>query len=170
METEARQNCYRCGMRGHIANDKTCPALSAECRKCSKVGHFAKVCKTKPESRNTGRHDANTVDKSSDDEFSFTLELSDKFISQPDSSNSLIDLNSDGVVTLNVGGVPLDALVDSGSTANVIDAETWRNLKSQNIRCESEPVRKKLYAYGSDKPLSTLGKFQTSVSVGDGVP
>ena len=38
---------YRCNMTGHTWDDKRCPARKKECRKCHKVGHFAKCRKTK---------------------------------------------------------------------------------------------------------------------------
>ena len=41
--------CYRRGLEGHFARDPECTARLATCMKCKKVGHFAKVCKTKEE-------------------------------------------------------------------------------------------------------------------------
>ena len=45
-KTEGKR-CYRCDMTGHIQDDKRCPARDKECRKCHKVRHFPKCCKTK---------------------------------------------------------------------------------------------------------------------------
>ena len=45
-KTEGKR-CYRCDLTGHTRDDKRCPARDKECRKCHKVGHFAKCCKTK---------------------------------------------------------------------------------------------------------------------------
>ena len=39
------KGCYRCG--GTHPRDTSCPAKSAKCRHCGKVGHFQKVCMTK---------------------------------------------------------------------------------------------------------------------------
>ena len=39
--------CFCCGIVGHNASDKVCPARGKRCRKCSNAGHFKKVCKTK---------------------------------------------------------------------------------------------------------------------------
>ena len=44
-KTEGKR-CYRCDLTGHTQDDKRCPARDKECRKCHKVGHFAKCCKT----------------------------------------------------------------------------------------------------------------------------
>ena len=40
--------CYRCG-GNHLAN--SCSFQKAECRACGKIGHIAKVCKSKQPSR-----------------------------------------------------------------------------------------------------------------------
>lgn len=46
--------CYNCGGKRHPNDDrKQCPARSAICRSCGKLGHFAKVCRS-----NTGRKSA----------------------------------------------------------------------------------------------------------------
>ncbi|KAA3676599.1 uncharacterized protein DEA37_0004579 [Paragonimus westermani] len=36
--------CYRCGSQRHKADCQTCPARSAECEICGKLGHFARCC------------------------------------------------------------------------------------------------------------------------------
>ena len=39
--------CSRCGSTKHASNDKACLALGKKCNKCSLLGHFAHLCKTK---------------------------------------------------------------------------------------------------------------------------
>ena len=55
--------------------------------------------------------------------------------------------------------------MDSGAAVNLIDAKLWERLKKQNITCKSEKTTRKLFAYGSDKPLDLLGKFNTQVNL-----
>ena len=50
------RKCYRCGGTGHLAQDKSCPALDKTCNKCGKSGHFAACCKTKSTKKPSGRH------------------------------------------------------------------------------------------------------------------
>ena len=43
----------RCGGQPH--SNRPCPALSKKCDNCEKVGHFSKVCRSKPQ-QNSGRY------------------------------------------------------------------------------------------------------------------
>ena len=38
--------CFRCGLQGHMANSRSCPALKSVCNKCGKVGHYMKCCRS----------------------------------------------------------------------------------------------------------------------------
>ena len=69
-------------------------------------------------------------------------------------------------VDLNVGTVPLSAVMDSGASIKILDQETWEMLKKKNIKCTSQKTNgRKLFAYGHGKPLSVLGTFQAEVFV-----
>ena len=54
-----------------------------------------------------------------------------------------------GKVTVNIGGIPLGVIIDSGTSANVIDQTLWEELKKQHVKCVSKRSTKKLYAYGA---------------------
>ena len=139
-------NCYRCGLEGHFARDPECTARLATCGKCKKVGHFAKVCRTKSDDK-TRKGDIRQV--SEDDGFAFTIQTRGKEIP---------------TIDIELGGVQLKGvLVDSGSTSNVIDRGTWEVLKRNNIKCDSRKSNRKLYSYGSDEQLTTAGEFETEL-------
>ena len=74
------------------------------------------------------------------------------------------------MLKLSVGGVELEMLVDSGATNNIVDEETWEDLKAKKIKCKSEaaPIDRKLYAYASSKPLQVKGRFMCEVLIGKG--
>ena len=38
--------CLRCGWDDHLANDDKCRAKGAQCKKCKKIGHYAKYCRS----------------------------------------------------------------------------------------------------------------------------
>ena len=66
----------------------------------------------------------------------------------------------DGTINITVGGAHIkDILIDSGASCNIIDKQTWEDLKRQGIKCESKKETQKVFPYGSRKPLETLGKF-----------
>ena len=42
------------------------------------------------------------------------------------------------MVTVQVGGVDLKMLIDSGANSNIIDVGTWEQLKVKGVKCESQ--------------------------------
>ena len=44
------------------------------------------------------------------------------------------------MVTVQVGGVVLKKLIDSGANINIIDEGTWEQLKVKGVKCESQDV------------------------------
>ncbi|XP_063411616.1 uncharacterized protein K02A2.6-like [Mytilus trossulus] len=69
--------------------------------------------------------------------------------------------------TVNVGGIDVPVVIDSGATVNIIDRTLWEHLKKNKIKCESKTSSKNLYAYGSNKPLTIAVSFNTNVCVND---
>ena len=49
-----------------------------------------------------------------------------------------------------------------GASTNVVDKGLWSELKQQKIACVSNTCDKRLYTYGSKKPLKVLGTFSAS--------
>ena len=69
------------------------------------------------------------------------------------------------MVAVQVGGVDLKMLIDSGANSNIIDEGTWEQLKVKGVKCESQTVTldKKLYPYASSQQLSVKGSFKCTV-------
>ena len=124
-----------------------------ECSKCHKKDHFAKVCKTKR---------VNCVD------------LGDIHLGHQDGASGrsserhaheyafrvgVNTVNTDDLLEVEMGGVKLHVLADSGAYSNLIDERTLEQLKSKHIKCTSNavPQNKQIYAYASDKPLEIKG-------------
>ena len=143
---------------GHLAQDKSCPALGKTCKlnKCGKNGHFTACCKTKSTTKPSERHHsegANKVSEEKEEEDNYAFVLDTK-------SNN----GSSGVVDLCVGGVQLkNVLIDSGATCNIVDRATWESLKQKGVKCKSRKCEKKLFAYGQTKPIEVVGTFESEI-------
>jgi hypothetical protein len=70
-------------------------------------------------------------------------------------------------VTVSVRGHPVEFIIDSGASVNIIDKEQLEELKKKLLKCHSGKCEKKLYAYGATEPLDLLGKFRAQISIPD---
>ena len=73
------------------------------------------------------------------------------------------------MITVQVGGVDLYMLIDSGANSSIVDEGTWEQLKAKGVKCESQAASpdKKLYPYASNQPLPVKGSFKCTVPVCD---
>ncbi|CAG2251175.1 unnamed protein product [Mytilus edulis] len=166
-KSELKQiSCYACGFSGHYKTDPKCPAKGKKCRLCQNEGHFEKCCKSKKKisknhySRKTNVRHVESADdtcsepdyENEDDDYAFTVHGNQGKVSK---------------FSVNVGGIDVPVVIDSGATVNIIDRTPWEHLKKNKIKCESKTSSKNLYAYGSNKPLTIAGSFNTNVCVND---
>lgn len=126
--TEIQRSCYRCGSKDHLANSSLCRGKNVVCNNCSKLGHFASVCRAnvhvtidqKP--RKTVHAISNDIDDS------IATDVNDSkmyniFASYPVKiySNRSSDSPLNSLIrTVHIDGKSLDILIDTGSEHNVI--------------------------------------------------
>ena len=172
--SKGKSVCFNCGKEGHFAQSKSCPARGRKCSKCGKYGHYASCCKggRNPKSgkqdtthqqggrqqrRGKGRQ-ANVVEdfeqSGEDDTFAFTIE----------EQTCALSNSAEPVISVNIGGISREVLIDSGSACNLISKDTVQELKHQGLKIELQPCTKRLYAYGGQE-VKVEGRFQTEISV-----
>ena len=67
-------------------------------------------------------------------------------------------------ISVDIGDVHVpNVVIDSGAVANVITKNTWGQLTKSNVKANTCCSAINLFAYGSDKPLPTLGTFTARV-------
>nr|CAH7763371.1 unnamed protein product [Callosobruchus chinensis] len=138
------KTCTRCG-GPHPSNSDNCPARLRTCSKCGFKGHYKDYCYSKTRKRVNGdRSFGGTykIGENIDNKRRKMTSHSSKGRRGPEKINNVeseeldyvFQIDDDSVIKCNLGGVPLDMLIDSGSKTNIIDDKTWCSLKKQNIR------------------------------------
>ena len=162
--------CYRCG--GEFPHQNSCPAKGKTCHKCGKIGHFAKLCKSakpphkpnevRPQQRRGGykpqfqqqgkvvRQVDHTQPTGEEDHYIWSVyqnEMEVNNVNKP-------------LVTVTIDNSPVKILVDTGSSINLLDDETFRSLvKCLTLTKEHNPV----IPYAG-RPMNIRGKFSTEIS------
>ncbi|XP_041460808.1 uncharacterized protein LOC121411963 [Lytechinus variegatus] len=167
--------CGNCGILGHRPGDRGCPARNRECLVCKRVGHFARVCRSKLRSGSLSSRQA-PINHVTNNEFAG---IGDSANLGAKTSDDLIEtFNSDDDVMFSVreegnalrkrsiivNNTKIDALVDSGSSVDIIDESTFCWMRGRCSPLRLTPSRTRLYAYGSRSPLPLLGQFIAKVS------
>ena len=134
--------------------------MGREWSKCDKKDHFAtKVCKTKRVNCvdlgdvNLGHQDGASCRSSERHAHECALRI------------GVNTVNTDDLLEVEMGGLKLHVLADSGAYSNLIDERTWEQPKEKHINCTSNaaPQNMQIYAYASDKPLEIKGTFKCEV-------
>ncbi|XP_055623066.1 uncharacterized protein K02A2.6-like [Toxorhynchites rutilus septentrionalis] len=174
-------NCFKCGYRGHISTDPTCPARGKTCKKCKRVGHFESQCRSWKRTNaanselRSGTKKVRTVEHFTAMGDVESVELTREQTPDEDRANkdkkiyyALYAGNKTNVVTCEIGGINIDLLVDSGAEANLITEKAWNILKTRGVEVKfSEKGSDRiLRGYASERPMTILGRFIAVVAVG----
>ena len=146
--------CDRCG--NYHNNDSVCPAKGKRCRKCKKMNHFQKVCRSKKFVNNVNEN-VSQSESCEDTEYSVNM------VSASSSSTIPPDRDRDSLsVTLKIGpnSSNIKFKIDTGSSSNIIPFTMFKTL---GIKSALEKPDCKLIAYSGDM-LKTHGMLNLDCS------
>lgn len=113
--------CYRCGNKDHYGRDPKCPARGKQCSSCGKDDHFSKMCRSK-------QVHTVTDNDATHDEYAFAVRH-----------------GKSSCIPINIGGIDVQVLIDSWASANIVDENTWKELKQNGIKCMSNKATTKSF-------------------------
>ncbi len=159
-QSTSNKNCGHCG--GKMPHTGQCPARGKTCRKCNKQNHFAAVCRSsKPASTQARKSQSNARNNSrfvrplqhesdtSDDEYMYAVNKKNNTSKESPKVN------------VNVCGYQFSMIVDTGSTINVLDKNTFEKIKNKGIKLQ--PTKTKAFPFNTEKPVEFEGKFESLI-------
>ena len=122
------QKCFNCGKFGHFKN---------KCRKLSQP-------KSQVKPKSTGEHQVSGLNTAWDDAIDLQT-----------FAYSVMPQTNEHATRLCVGRVTIsNVMIDSGASCNLMSKATWENVKQSQVRATFRKESIRLFAYGSEKPLS----------------
>ena len=143
LKTHGTQNpCYRCGEK-HKAAD--CRFKTAECRKCGKKGHIARVCKSKPLPK--GQPHPQQKDGTASRPTHIVKEEEDDYSMYKVTATSVKPL----LVSVSIDNASLEMEVDTGASVSIISEETYNRLWSPEDAPPLQESSVKLRTYSGEQ-------------------
>lgn len=142
-EPSSSRRCRYCD-RQHGGQKESCPAYGQKCRKCSKLHHFEKVCKSTPSSSSSGKQKQRQV-------------------CQIDGEELLALHNTDtkrAYCHLNVNGRSVYFLLDCGATVNVLPLEDAAAINPKLTALRPAETRLTMF---DNTELKTVGMITATV-------
>ena len=106
-------SCKWCG-RSHARDRNDCPARGALCGKCKEKGHFQKLCPSKDSGSNLPKRPLTT------------LAYMPRLFSMTEDSDLTF-------VSARIGGIEVEAMLDSGASGNFISEDLWSRTQAKII-------------------------------------
>ena len=170
----AVQRCRNCsGSWPHEGGRHSCPAFGKQCRTCNKSNHFASVCRSKPgpipnatlrpPRPNHMRRNKYHV-KQLDEQFNHLMVDEESEEEDEDYENYVYTtrstLNSLPHFEVCINDQSFNILADSGATVNLLSEADFKRITPSP---QLKPSNAKIQAYGSQQPLSVIGKFNATL-------
>lgn len=154
----------------------SCPAYNITCHFCSKQGHFAKVCLQKQkrmqnssksqEHSNSGKQikhvvqqTASTSQLKQNDENNANYTSYDNEESDQSFNLMVNKITSLPRVTIEVNGIQLNFIIDTGTSVNLISERTFQRMFNEIL----VPDTIKIFPYCQTEKLEVLGKFTATL-------
>ena len=140
----------RCGKCGTLHKTRECPAYGQTCRKCNKVNHFARCCRSSQSSTTKVRcGKPNKTERKA----THNVDLNGECF------NLSTPTGEAAFQTLTFGQTKLQFQVDTGATVSVMSDTQWRKLGSPSLR---ESYVNLTNFDGST--MATLGEYEATFS------
>lgn len=151
--------CYRCGNKNHLANK--CTYSQTVCKKCNRVGHLGKMCRSKDKSKKGewNKEKKKTTGVNFNTEESETVDLdSDTMYSV--SNNNASTRRPPYVIPVGINNVKVNMHIDTGSPTSLIPETKWCLMGKPNLF----PATCKLRSFTGNH-LDILGEFRGKVEI-----
>ena len=125
-----KPTCYRCGGE-HLA--PSCRFKETECHRCKKVGHIAKMCKTKTAGGKCVQQTHHVQVKEENEPTTYSL-----FTVHSELQDAM-------TVELTMNGIPVTLELDTGAALTLINRETYHRIATSSQPLEKTKVKLKTY-------------------------
>ncbi|XP_028416022.1 uncharacterized protein K02A2.6-like [Dendronephthya gigantea] len=162
---QPRGYCRNCGETWPHVPSKPCPAFGKSCRSCGKQNHFARVCRSRPQNRNTQRQGQQRPRREQLNQISEDIVSDDEegYIYATNTDGEHANVISRPQLPVVINGVEIVMMIDSGASVNILDKAAYEQIVTQNDHIQLQKTSTRIYAYGAAEPLALLGKFQATI-------
>ena len=145
-----RPDCWNCGRQHDLRNKETnCPAYGKTCTECSRLGHFASVCRAKQRKAGPDRSVRLVEGTDSENEELFTTH-----------DVNIVTLDDSQLVTLRLeSGNWIRFQPDTGAQCNVIPLHLYKQASKDYGLVHVKPSNTTITAYGGAK-VKVAGKVR----------
>ena len=129
--------CYKC--RGKFPHKGSCPATSAKCDVCQKIGHYGRMCCHRDRNKDVQAVQT-TEDTTSDDDHYMVPCI------------TVVTVAAHKYVTVLFKHAEIRCIVDTGPQVNIMSESTYRRLGTPELLQPGRP----LFAYGPERAKTPL--------------
>ncbi|XP_062557458.1 uncharacterized protein LOC134222324 [Armigeres subalbatus] len=161
----SRTECDRCGSWNHVGNNPRCPALGSRCHQCGVTGHFSRKCRRVEGRKTTWRRSSKEANVVSEAE-GWIEEMPRRPKPEDISKVNKITELEEGFITCMIDKLPVEFLIDSGSSINTVTERIWNKLIDVGAKIYNRKSHcdRNFMAYASNDALCVLAVFEANIS------